>query len=82
MEGWALARYERIALKGGVLEQPRLIFGRAPPLRGELADLGAWNARDEPAFALDDAGKPVPRDVVSTEEAQELCCLTTMASPR
>ena len=36
-----------------------------------MADRDAWNARDEPAFAIDDAGNPVPRDVVGTEEAQE-----------
>ena len=63
MDGLGIGAYEHIALKGGILEQPRLIFGGAPPLRGELADLGAWNARDEPALAIDDAGKPVPRDV-------------------
>ena len=67
---------ERVPLKGGILEQPRLIFGGAPPLRGELADLGAWNARDESAFAIDDAGKPVPRDVLGTEEAQEFPLLS------
>jgi hypothetical protein len=36
-----------------------------------LADLGTWNARDEPAFAINDSGKPVPRDVLDTEEVQE-----------
>ena len=72
----ALARYERIPLKGGVLEQPRLIFDGAPPFRGELADLGAWNARDESALAIDDGGKPVPRDVLDTEEAQEFLMLS------
>ena len=41
------------------------------PRRGELADLGVWNARDEPAFAIDDGGKPVPRDIVDTEEVKE-----------
>ena len=71
IDGLGIGRYERIPLKGGELEQPRLIFGGAPPFRGELADLGAWNARDEPAFAIDDAGKPVPRDVLGIEEAQE-----------
>ena len=67
----ALAANERIPLAGGVLGQPRPIFGGAQPRRGELADLGVWNARDEPAFAIDDGGKPVPRDIVDTEEVKE-----------
>jgi hypothetical protein len=50
------------------------MFGSAPPLRGVLADLSTSlrNARDESAFVIDDAGKPVRRDVVCAEEAQEV----------
>jgi hypothetical protein len=70
--------YERIPLKGWILEQTRLIFGRAPPLRRELADLslGAlfWNARDESAFAINDADNPVPRDITRTEEGKQPPC--------
>jgi hypothetical protein len=62
---------ERIAFKGHRLEHPRLIFGGEPPFGSELADLYAWHARDVSAFAIDDAGKPVPRDVVGIEEVQE-----------
>src|SRR5262245_19944635 len=62
---------QSISLKGGELEQPRLILGGAPPLRCELADLGVWNAGDEAALAIDDAGKPVLRNILCTEEARE-----------
>ena len=68
---------ERVALKGWILEQTRLIFDRAPPLRGELANLGRSfrNPRDEAALAINDADKPVLRDVTRTEEGEEFSCL-------
>jgi hypothetical protein len=64
---------ERVALKGLILEQTSSIFDCAPPLNGKLADLGAslWNARDEPALAIDDGGKPVPGNVLDTKETPE-----------
>ena len=66
-----MGRYERIPFKGWILEQTRPAFDCTPPLRGELANLDAWSAGDEPAFAIDDGGKPVPRDVLDIKEAPE-----------
>ena len=75
--------YERVALKGWILEQTSSIFDRAPPLRGKLANLGRSfrHARDEAAFAIDDAGKPVPRDVMRTEEGQEFAASNANGQP-
>jgi hypothetical protein len=72
-----ISAYERVPLKGWILEETRLIFDRAPPLRGKLADLspGAfWNARDESALAINDADKPVLGHVVCTEEGKQFPC--------
>ena len=59
--------------RDGYSNKPGSIFDRAPPLRGKLANLGRSfrNPRDEAALAIDDAGKPVLRDVTRTEEGQE-----------
>ena len=65
--------YERVALKGWILEHTSSIFDRAPPLRGKLANLGRSfrHPRDEAALAIDDADEPVFGDVTHTEEGEE-----------
>src|SRR5262245_51018843 len=64
---------ERLALKGEILEYTRAILDCTPPLNGKLPDLGTslWHARSEPALAINDADKPVRRNVPCAEEAQE-----------
>ena len=55
------------------LEHTSSIFGRSPPLRGKLAhlDISLRYTSDESALAVDDAGKPVSRDITRTEEGAE-----------
>ena len=78
-----IGAYERVTLEGGELKQTRLILDRAPPWRGELTDLGAslWHACDVAALAIDDAGKPVPGNVLGTEKAQKLSVLYDNGEP-
>src|SRR5262249_35734758 len=51
----------------------KLILDRTPPLNGELPDLNISlrNPRDEAPLAIDDTDKPVVRNVMCAEEAQE-----------
>ena len=76
--GWmGIGAYERVALKGGILEQPRLIFDGAPPLRGELADLGRFGTRamNRPSPSMMPASQFLGMSL-GTEEAQEFPLLS------
>ena len=75
--------YERVALKGWILEHTSSIFDRAPPLRGKLANLGRSlrHPRDESALAIDDADEPVFGDVTHTEEGEEFSTSNANGKP-
>ena len=65
---------EHVPLNGRILENTRSIFGRAPPFRGQLTELGSSlrNARYESALTVDDSGKPARQDITRIEEVKEV----------